>query len=85
MKHYVGQPPLAETMTLYRNNGNGTFTDVTRATGLDRVVPGMGANFGDLDNDGFLDMYLGTGTPSFGALMPNIMLQERRAASASWT
>jgi hypothetical protein len=38
----------------------------------------MGANFGDLDNDGFLDMYLGTGTPSFGALMPNIMLRNDR-------
>ena len=35
----------------------------------------MGSNFGDLDNDGFLDMYLGTGTPSFAALMPNIMLK----------
>ena len=45
----------------------------------------MGANFGDLDNDGFLDMYLGTGTPSFGTLMPNIMLQERRRPAASST
>jgi hypothetical protein len=34
----------------------------------------MGANFGDLDNDGFLDMYLGTGAPSFASLMPNVML-----------
>jgi hypothetical protein len=43
--------------------------------GLERVVPAMGANFGDLDNDGFLDMYLGTGTPSFATLMPNIMFR----------
>jgi hypothetical protein len=35
----------------------------------------MGANFGDLDNDGFLDVYLGTGTPSLAALVPNIMLK----------
>ena len=35
----------------------------------------MGANFGDLDNDGFLDVYLGTGTPSLAALMPNFMLK----------
>ena len=33
----------------------------------------MGANFGDLDNDGFLDFYLGTGYPSYEALGPNIM------------
>jgi hypothetical protein len=43
--------------------------------GLARVVPTMGANFGDLDNDGFLDMYLGTGAPSFASLMPNVMLR----------
>ena len=67
--------PLAETLTLYRNNGDGTFTDVSAKVGLDRVVPAMGANFGDLDNDGYLDMYLGTGTPSLAALMPNIMLK----------
>jgi hypothetical protein len=77
LKHYLRQPTQAETLTLYRNNGDGTFTDVSAKVGLDRVVPAMGANFGDLDNDGFLDMYLGTGTPSFGALMPNIMLKNQ--------
>jgi hypothetical protein len=75
LKHYLRQPTQAETLTLYRNNGDGTFSDVSAKVGLERVVPAMGANFGDLDNDGFLDMYLGTGTPSFGALMPNIMLK----------
>jgi hypothetical protein len=75
VKFYLGQPPLAETLMLYRNVGNGKFANVTSQTHLDRVVPGMGSNFGDLDNDGFLDMYIGTGTPSFGALMPNVMLK----------
>jgi ASPIC and UnbV/FG-GAP-like repeat len=75
VKHYLGQPPIAETLRLYHNNGNGTFTDVTRQVGLARVVPSMGANFGDLDNDGFLDVYLGTGAPSLSSLMPNIMLK----------
>ena len=37
----------------------------------------MGANFGDLDNDGFLDFYLGTGAPSYAALMPNVMFRSR--------
>lgn len=31
----------------------------------------MGANFGDIDNDGFLDMYLGTGNPDYKSLTPN--------------
>jgi len=75
VKHYLGIAPQAETLTLYRNKGDGTFANVSRSVGLSRVVPAMGVNFGDLDNDGFLDMYLGTGTPSFGALMPNVMLK----------
>jgi hypothetical protein len=33
----------------------------------------MGANFGDLDNDGFPDFYLGTGDPNFDSIMPNLM------------
>ena len=39
----------------------------------------MGSNFGDLDNDGFLDMYLGTGTPSFGGADAEHHAEERRA------
>ena len=37
----------------------------------------MGANFGDLDNDGFLDFYLGTGSPEYDSLMPNLMFRNR--------
>ena len=62
-------------MKLYRNNGRGGFDDVTAATGLARVVPAMGANFNDIDNDGFLDMYIGTGAPSYAALVPNVMFR----------
>jgi hypothetical protein len=74
-KHYVGRPPSAEPLALYRNLGGGRFENVAARTGLARAVPTMGSNFGDLDNDGFLDMYLGTGLPSFGALMPNLVLK----------
>ena len=56
---------------LFRNNGDDSFSDVTEETGLYRAMSPMGANFGDLDNDGFLDMYLGTGTPQFDYLVPN--------------
>ena len=72
---HLGLPNGAERPRLYRNNGNGTFTDVTKAARLDRVVLTMGANFGDLDNDGNLDCYLGTGEPDYRALLPNRMLR----------
>ncbi len=63
--------PSVGTMYLYRNNHDGTFTNVTKATGLDKPVFAMGSNFGDIDNDGWLDMYLGTGNPDFQSLTPN--------------
>jgi hypothetical protein len=72
---YLGLATTAERGRLYRNNGDGTFEDVTRAAGLYRVVPAMGLNFGDLDNDGWLDVYLGTGNPDFGTLIPNRMFR----------
>jgi len=43
--------------TLYRNNRNGTFTDVTVETGTLAYGAGMNASFGDYDNDGHLDLY----------------------------
>jgi hypothetical protein len=46
------------TLQLYRNNRNGTFTDVTREAGLDVELYGMGAAVGDFDNDGFPDLYI---------------------------
>ena len=43
---------------LYRNNRNGTFTDITRDSGLDIEVYGMGVAAGDYDNDGRDDIYI---------------------------
>ncbi|HEY2944571.1 MAG TPA: CRTAC1 family protein [Vicinamibacteria bacterium] len=71
---YLGLPNDGETGRLYRNEG-GTFKDVTAVAGLARVVPAMGLNFGDLDNDGWLDFYAGTGTPDLGMLIPNRMFR----------
>ena len=65
----------AEVPRLYRNNRDGTFSNVTAEVGLDRTLLVMGANFGDLDNDGFLDLYLGTGAPDLATLMPNRMFR----------
>ena len=67
----LGHPVHAELPKLYRNNHDGTFTDVTAAVHLDRAILTMGANFGDLDNDGWLDLYLGTGDSTYQALLPN--------------
>ena len=75
VRHYLDLPPRAETFRLYRNDRRGGFEDVTSTAGLSRVAPSMGANFGDLDNDGFLDMYVGTGAPSYAALVPNLMFR----------
>jgi hypothetical protein len=75
MRSYLHQPARSETMKLYRNLHNGTFEDVTAKVGLDRVFMPMGTNFGDVDNDGFLDMYLGMGNPSLGSLTPHELLR----------
>ena len=63
------------TNHLYRNNHDGTFTDVTVQCGLNHVIVGMGANFGDLDNDGYLDFYVGTGNPDLETIVPNRMFR----------
>jgi tetratricopeptide (TPR) repeat protein len=75
MRSYLHLPARSETMKLYRNLHNGTFEDVTAKVGLDRVFMPMGTNFGDVDNDGFLDMYLGMGNPSLGSLTPHELLR----------
>ena len=68
----TGKPiPNAGNIFLYRNNHDGTFTNVTKEMGLNKVVYSMGANFGDIDNDGWPDMYFGTGNPDFKSLVPN--------------
>src|SRR5262249_22516352 len=49
--------------------------------GLDKVFMPMGTNFGDVDNDGFLDVYLGMGQPSFASLMPHVLLRNEEGRS----
>ncbi|PYS73967.1 MAG: hypothetical protein DMF73_04560, partial [Acidobacteria bacterium] len=43
---------------LYRNNGDGTFTDVTQSAGISNSMRGMGLTVGDYDNDGWPDIYI---------------------------
>ena len=77
IRSYLGLTPNAETMKLYKNMGDGRFHDVTAEVGLDRVFMPMGSNFGDIDNDGYLDIYLGTGNPSYASMLPNVLLHNK--------
>lgn len=71
---YLGAESTLSHAVLYRNDG-GTFEDVSEAAGLTRPLLPMGANYGDIDNDGWLDIYLGTGTPDLDVLMPSVLLR----------
>jgi hypothetical protein len=55
--HENSQGPPA-TLALYRNKGDGTFEDVTAATGLNATLYGMGVSVGDYDNDGWPDVFI---------------------------
>jgi VCBS repeat protein/ASPIC/UnbV protein len=60
---------------LYRNKHDGTFEDASEKTGLNNIAFSMGGNFGDIDNDGWPDFYLGTGNPQYTSLVPNKMFK----------
>ena len=55
---WPGQPAKPSAPALYRNNKNGTFADVTAASGLRTTLYGLGAAAGDYDNDGKPDLYI---------------------------
>ena len=55
---WPGHKQRRTTMRLYRNNRNGTFTDVTRRAGLDIEMYGLGVAVADFDNDGFPDLFV---------------------------
>ncbi|HYL61256.1 MAG TPA: CRTAC1 family protein [Candidatus Methylomirabilis sp.] len=55
---WPGHRRQRSTLRLYRNNRNGTFTDVTKAAGLDVELYGMGVAAGDYNNDGFPDIFI---------------------------
>ena len=60
---------------LYRNLGAEGFRDVAPEVGLDRPMAGLACGFGDIDDDGYLDLYLGTGWRSYSGLVPNRMFK----------
>ncbi|MEE8133579.1 MAG: CRTAC1 family protein [Gemmatimonadales bacterium] len=70
---YMGRPARGARPKLFRNDQAGGFEDVTVAVGLAELQLPMGANFGDIDNDGWLDIYLATGSPPLEMILPNVM------------
>lgn len=73
---YIGKQRDFEHPVLYLNKGDETFTELN-SQNLDRSLLAMGMNFGDIDNDGFLDIYMGTGYPEFEALVPNLLFRNK--------
>ncbi|MCA8943096.1 MAG: CRTAC1 family protein [Planctomycetes bacterium] len=75
--YYRDLPSDFSTARLYRNDGSGGFVEVAARSGITAPYVPMGSNFGDLDGDGFLDVYLGTGNVNYYSLMPNALLMNR--------
>ncbi len=90
-------PPHPLRSALYRNNGDGTFTDVTEKAGVGAAdLFGSGVAVGDYDNDGFPDLYVagydrsilyhnnGDGTFTDVTARAGVANQGRWGASAAW-
>jgi hypothetical protein len=78
---YFNKPVKGEYSILYKNNGDGTFTDVTKEMNMQVAMTVMGLSFGDLDNDGWMDIYSGTGTPNYTSLVPKRMFRNNEGKS----
>ena len=81
----TGIPPGAdpdswefELPGFYRGDGKGQFDDVAAQQNLNYPTEPMGANFGDVNGDGFLDFYLATGNVPYWELRPNVMFLNNR-------
>ena len=90
---WPGHRRSRSTLKLYKNNRNGTFSDVTRAAGLDIELYGMGVAVADYNNDGFPDilitcvgqnrLFLNTGKGTFRDATKASGLASRSAFSTS--
>lgn len=72
-KMQMSIPPNTEMMGLYLGDGKGQFASRAKEYGLTAPTRPMGANFGDLNGDGYLEFYLATGDVPYEFLVPNLM------------
>ena len=70
---YLGVDNQGEKPRLFKNNKDGTFTNITVKSNMNYPLLTMGSNYGDLNNDGYLDIYAGTGDPDYRSVQPNRM------------
>jgi hypothetical protein len=70
-KEMLGIPTKVEKTRLFLNQGKGKFIDASKAWNIDKMIYAMGLNSGDINNDGFIDFYAGTGAFAFSTLVPN--------------
>jgi ASPIC and UnbV/FG-GAP-like repeat len=67
--------PANKRQLLFRNNGDGTFTDVTEPVGITGWYGAMSSQVADLDNDGFAEIVLGTGNPELDWTEPKALFR----------
>ena len=71
-----GAPPAnGHSLRIYHNNGDGTFTLRSKELGVDGCWGTMSGNFGDFNNDGYLDLLLGNGGPRMDRIEPSVILE----------
>jgi hypothetical protein len=75
VKELQGDKVISEKAKLFINNGDETFREESTSYDIDISMYAMGANYGDLDNDGWLDFYIGNGSPEFSSVIPNRMFK----------
>jgi hypothetical protein len=87
MKKFFGVPNRGaihnDSIRLFRNNGQGGFTDVTFESKLYYPMGVMGSGVADLDNDGLIDFWFGTGDPQLSRIEPNRLF--RNAGDGTFT
>lgn len=79
--NYQGEN-VGATPIIYSNDGK-TMTKIDSKNGLNKAAFTMGSNFGDIDNDGYLDFYLATGDPMISSIVPNLLYHNKMSSGSS--